>query len=75
MVLSRGTIVNIFPHFLRPLIGYFVALNVTAHVTKCLRPCMPAIERRLEDTQRKKKNPEYEWNAPVNTQGKKFGIG
>lgn len=52
------------PWFLAPLLGYLASIPVNIYRRKSLRFLVPVIEDRIENTQRKKTDPSYEYDEP-----------
>lgn len=58
-------IIGMFPSVLRPIIGPLVALAGRRHLAICEKLCIPVVEERLRNIQRKKTEPDFQWYPPV----------
>lgn len=64
-VFGGGTVINMFPACLRSIVGPLVALAGKRHLAICNRLCATVVEERLENNQRKKDDPNFQWDPPV----------
>jgi hypothetical protein len=68
-VFSGATVLNVLPVSLRPVVGQLVRLRTFRLAKKCLKKCLPEIERGLEDNRKKRENVKYDWEPPVWSHG------
>jgi hypothetical protein len=66
-VFGGGTVLNMLPFSLRPVFGQIVKWRVFGIAKKCLKKCLPEIEKRLEENKRKRDNSKYDWTPPVSS--------
>ena len=60
------TIMKIIPRLLRPLIGPLASIPNKLQWSRTKKYTMPLIKQRLEDIKRKKREPDWKWEAPDN---------
>ncbi|CAG9998330.1 unnamed protein product [Clonostachys byssicola] len=56
--------INATPSFIRPVAGKIVGWACERKFQKTLKLCLPVIVERLENTARKKKDPDFSWEPP-----------
>ena len=59
-VFAGATVINMFPSFLRPIVGPLVALFSRKHLLICQRICLPVVEERLTNNEWKMKEPDFQ---------------
>ncbi|KAI9663237.1 MAG: hypothetical protein M1821_008285 [Bathelium mastoideum] len=58
------TLMSFVPRLLRPLIGPLASVPTKLRWSKAKKYTLPVIRKRLEDIQRKKREPDWKWEAP-----------
>lgn len=53
------------PFFIRPLVGYVASVVVRAYRRRALKFMVPAARERIDAVRRQKKDPEFEYKAPM----------
>ena len=59
--------INIAPPFLRRIIGPLLGLIAKKHLAVCKRICAPVVEERLRNEEKKRREPDFEWEPPVSS--------
>lgn len=64
-VFGGATVINIFPPFLRPLVGRAVGLMTARYRAMCRKLCLPVVESRLRMNREKRRDASFAWEPPV----------
>lgn len=64
-IFGGGALINVFPSFLKPIVGSLVFLAGRRHLAACQRLCLSIVKQRIEENHLKKTQPDTDWEPPV----------